>query len=143
MDGARRGFTRSGLLKVGGAALVSVGAPAAAQAAQARKDPLFYLRRATYMPHLNTVFRLDHPHAPVNAELVEITNLVKKQRDGRSSGRPEAFSLLFETTKGEPVLQGTYTIHHRKIGTFPLFLVPVGRGVKGHYLEAIVDRRTY
>lgn len=140
LDGERRAFTRGGLLKVGGAALVAAGVPAAAHAAQARKDPLFYLRQATYVPHLNSTFRLEHPHAPLKAELVEITNLMPKNRRGRKAGGGEVFSLLFETTKTEPVVQGTYTLHHSQIGTFSLFLVPVGRGVKGHYLEAIVNR---
>jgi hypothetical protein len=132
------------LLKAGGAAFLSAGAAPLAHSAvsgQAHADPLYHLRQASYTPFLNTTFRLQHPHGPVSAELVEITNLVprrhhkKKVADGE-----ECFALLFEETTGEAVTQGSYTLQHPRMGTFQLFLVPVGRGAKGHYLEAIVNR---
>lgn len=141
MRGEDGGLTRSALLKAGGAAAVSFGVPAVARAAGGAKDPLFYLREATYTPHLNSTFRLDHPHGPITVELVEITNLVRpNKRRRKAAAGEEAFSLLFETTKGEPILQGNYTLHHGKIGSFPLFLVPVGRGVRGHFVEGLVNR---
>jgi hypothetical protein len=141
VKGEDGGLTRSALLKAGGAAAVSFGVPAVAKAAGEAKDPLFYLHEATYTPHLNTNFRLDHPHGPITVELVEITNLLRpKQRRRKAAAGEEVFSLLFETTKGEPFLQGTYTLDHGKIGQFPLFLVPVGRGTRGHFVEGLVNR---
>lgn len=141
-----KGFTRGNFLKAGGAAVVSAGAVPLAHAAaagQAGTDPLYHLRRASYTPFLHTAFRLEHPHGPVTAELVEITNLVPLRRHRKKAAAgEECFSLLFEETKGEPVAQGSYTLTHPRMGSFQLFLVPVGRGVKGHYLEAVVNRLT-
>lgn len=141
-----KGFTRSNFLKAGGAAFVSAGAVplvGAAAAGQSATDPLYHLRLASYKPFLHSLFHLEHPHGQVSAELVEITNLVALRRHRRKAAAgEECFSLLFEEKKGEPVAQGTYTLKHPRMGSFQLFLVPVGRGAKGHYLEAVVNRLT-
>ena len=56
-----------------------------------------------------------------------------------ASGR-EGFSLLFRGPERPAVPQGSHTVDHARIGTFLVFLVPVGpRGSAPSY-EAVVNR---
>jgi hypothetical protein len=52
----------------------------------------------------------------------------------------EGFSLLFTGPSKSAFPQGTYTIDHSKLGSFALFVVPVGpRGAATSY-EAVINR---
>ena len=52
----------------------------------------------------------------------------------------EGFSLLFTGPSKNAFAQGTYTIEHPTLGSFALFLVPVGpRGSTSSY-EAVINR---
>jgi hypothetical protein len=135
-----KGFSRGRFLTAGAVAAASAGLGSVAQAAEnmAGSDGLFYLRRQTYEPLVNTTFTLQHPHGPVRAQLLEVANITARgahERRGR-----ECFALLFEAARGEPLPQGTYGLEHPSLPGFSLFLVPVGRGEKGFYLEAVVNR---
>jgi Domain of unknown function (DUF6916) len=55
-------------------------------------------------------------------------------------GPGEAFSLLFRGRRRPDVEGGTYRIEHPSLGAFELFLNPVGRGLKGLHLEAVINR---
>ena len=136
----RRGFSRAGFLKAGAVAAATVGGGSLAQAAAAgaNRDALAYLRLATYRPLVNSTFTLYHSHAPLQSKLVELTNLPARGR--RERARREAFSLIFEVPRAEPLPQGTYQFEHETMGSFSLFLVPVGRGAKGFFLEAVINR---
>lgn len=119
---------------------MTAGAGTAGQAAAGtiKRDPLLHLRLNTYQPLLRSTFTLEHPHGPIAARLVEVT---EERARGRRETRPrETFSLIFEAKRGEPLPQGTYSLEHPSLGRFSLFLVPVGRGAKGFFLEAIVNR---
>jgi hypothetical protein len=56
-------------------------------------------------------------------------------------GAEEAFSLVFATNAPKRFDSGTLVIDHRGLGTFPLFLVAVGRAREGQRYQAIIDRR--
>lgn len=136
--------TRGGLIKAGAAAAIVVGAGGAGRAlagvdASDLEGPgigkpqrgAAYLRRATYAPLVGTDFRVHVPGMrTLRVRLVEVRAL-------RSPG--EAFSLLFRGRRAE-VEGGTYRIDHPRLGRFELFVNPVGRGVQGLELEAIVNR---
>jgi hypothetical protein len=47
------------------------------------------------------------------------------------------FTLLFDGSQAEAFPQGTYSVRHAKIGTFDLFLAPVGRGTD---VQAVINR---
>jgi hypothetical protein len=135
--GKRRRFTRGGFLKAGGAAVASVGVGSVAHAAAgggAARDSLAHLRRATYEPLLRSTFHVQHPHGAIDAELTEVTGLTPARKEG------EAFSLVFETKRDERITQGTYTLKHPAMGTFSLFLVPIGKARRGYQLETVVNR---
>jgi hypothetical protein len=55
-------------------------------------------------------------------------------------GPGDAFSLLFRGRRRAGVTGGIYQIEHPALGTFELFVNPVGRGVKGLNLEAVINR---
>ena len=60
----------------------------------------------------------------------------------RRKGVGDSFSLLFRSRTRPGIDGGIYRLEHRSLGTFELFVSPVGRGVKGLDLEAVVNRIT-
>jgi hypothetical protein len=142
-----RRVTRGGLIKAGAAAALVVGAGGAGRALAGGdaadldgpgigkpRGGSAYLRRATYAPLVGTEFRVHVPgRDALRVKLVEARKL-------RSPG--EAFSLLFRGRRAE-VEGGIYRIDHPRLGAFELFVNPVGRGVKGLDLEAVVNRIAY
>jgi hypothetical protein len=59
-----------------------------------------------------------------------------------AKGRENAFSLTFAGPLGRPLVSGIHTLRHPALGTFQLFLSPVGVPQSGrHRYEAVVDRR--
>jgi hypothetical protein len=148
MDGAlQKTMSRTGLLKLGAVAAVVLGAGpvahAAASSETAAKDggavatgrgvrgPR-YLRLATYVPLVGSTFRIHRSQSSLSVKLVSATRL--------PSERGEAFSLIFRGHGNAKLGQETYTIEHSTLGTFPLFLVPVGSARKGQDFQAVVNR---
>ena len=102
-------------------------------------DPFAYLVQASYRPLLHTTFRLEHNDGVAEAELVDVKDLVPEAL--KAAGKAaEVFSLTFETIGAGSFQQGNYPLHHPALGSFQLFLVPVGKGPRGQFLEAIVNR---
>jgi uncharacterized protein DUF6916 len=139
-----RGLTRHGLIKAGAAAAVAFGAVGTEQAlagvgaaASGLGKPsggAAYLHRETYVPLVGTEFRFHRPGAvTVRVKLIQARQLP-------SVG--DAFSLLFRGRgrAGARVVTGIYRLEHPSLGEFDLFLSPVGRGVKGLDLEAVINR---
>jgi hypothetical protein len=92
-----------------------------------------YLRLATYVPLVGSTFRIQRPQSsPLSVKLVSATRL--------PSEVGESFSLIFRGHDDAKLGQEMYTIEHSSLGTFPLFLVPVGPAYKGQDLQAIVNR---
>ena len=91
-----------------------------------------YLHRETYIPLVGTDFRVHRPGArTLRVKLVQARQL---PRVG------DAFSLLFRGRARAGVASGTYRLEHPSLGEFDLFVSPVGRGVKGLDLEAVINR---
>jgi hypothetical protein len=103
------------------------------------RDPFAYLVQASYPPLLHTTFRLEHSDGVADAELVDVKDLVPAEL--KAAGKAaEVFSLTFETLGPGSFAQGTYPLQHPSLGSFQLFLVPVGQGPRGFLLEAVVNR---
>jgi hypothetical protein len=140
-----RGITRGGLMKVGAAAALAVGAGGAGRAlagtagtglaASAVGKPsggAAYLRHATFAPLVGTNFRVQREGArALRVKLIEAR---------RTGGVGESFSLLFRGRAQAGLEAGTYRFDHPSLGGFDLFAGPVGRGVKGLDLEAVINR---
>jgi hypothetical protein len=149
MDGAfQKTMSRTGLLKLGAVAAVVLGAGPVARAAAnsetTTKDGAVaatgrsvrgprYLRLATYVPLVGSTFRVHRSQSSsLSVKLISATRL--------PSELGEAFSLIFRGHGNARLEQDTYTIEHSTLGTFPLFLVPVGSTQKGQNFQAVVNR---
>lgn len=103
-------------------------------------DPApFIYAKATFLPHVSTVFRIFYP----NSSKILTTTLVEVSDIGPVPDRPEAghesFALKFRGT--ETLLrQNTYRIEHAVLGRFELFLVPAGKNKQGSYCLAVINR---
>ncbi len=132
------GLTRVGLFKLGAVAALAAGAVPASRAlgAESGVEPLrggpAHLRRDTFVPHVGSTFRIARPGLqPLRVRLLESKAL---------KGPGRSFSLLFHGKVRPRIQQGTYRIEHPSLGAFDLFLVPVGRGVRGQDIEAVINR---
>ncbi|HKU42044.1 MAG TPA: hypothetical protein VJR89_27990 [Polyangiales bacterium] len=82
---------------------------------------LFELTRSSFEPLLHQRFALRIDEQPIELELVELKSLGSSRTTHR-----EPFSLIFRGPREHWFTQGTYPVQHAKLGTLPLFLVPVG-----------------
>ena len=103
------------------------------QAAQ-QNDPLSNYTKATFLSYINSVFVF---RAPGVRKDIEVTLMQVSDMTAAPGG--ECFSLLFRGSGGPALQQNTYFVEHPALGTFKLFLVPVGaddNGAQG-YLATI------
>jgi hypothetical protein len=141
-----RNVSRSGLLKLGAVAALVLGAGPAARAAAGSPAPAAsdtgsvatrvrgprYLRLATYVPLVGSTFAIHRPGAlPLSVRLTSATRL---------PGVGESFSLIFRGHGNAKLAQQVYNLEHPRLGSFPLFLVPVGPAFKGQDFQAVVNR---
>ncbi len=89
----------------------------------------------TFAPHLDEPFRL-HLDAgdPLDLRLVEATPLGGSTSPG---GGRAPFSLVFRGPHAPVLPQRIYRLEHEAIGTFEIFLVPIGPDQAGTRYEAI------
>jgi hypothetical protein len=148
MDGAfQRRMSRTGMLKLGAVAAFVAGAGPASRAlagetvakdgeAKPAGRPVAgprHLRLATYVPLVGSTFRIHRAESSkLSVKLVSAKQL--------PSDIGESFSLIFHAPANAALGQETYTIEHSSVGSFPLFLVPVGPAHKGQDLQAVVNR---
>ena len=147
MATTRRNFLKSGtmgLVCAGTAAAlarVGIGSPVVMSGSpETNAKVLAVFTREAFMKHLNTTFRIRTSLAAVDLTLVSVTDLKASSRTpARIAGR-ESFSLLFvDSRQIVPLKQETYSVEHKALGTFSLFLVPVGKSTNRHH-EAIIIR---
>lgn len=83
---------------------------------------------------LGESFRI-YPDAsnPLEVELVSATG----PEANAAGGRP--FSIVFRGPRGIPLPQRLYRMEHTGIGSFDLFLVPIGPDEKGLLYEAVFN----
>ncbi len=135
---SRRDVLKLGAAGVGAAAgtvFVGEGVSSAAvpkPSARAAAGPEF--RSATFEPLVGKTFTL---HASGHEQHIEL--LAVKPHPTALRGKGECFSLLF--TAPRPIAaSGTYVLVNRVLGSFSLFLSPVGLPSKGQRYEAVVNR---
>ncbi|HXO21476.1 MAG TPA: hypothetical protein VOA87_16300 [Thermoanaerobaculia bacterium] len=91
---------------------------------------------STFSPHLGSRFRVPLGAADaLELELVEVKGL------GTVAGpRQEPFSLLFRGGPRDRYLpQSTYRLEHAEMGSFELFLVPLGADEVAMRYEAVFN----
>jgi hypothetical protein len=84
--------------------------------------------------YLNTKFWLcDGDAARMEVELVKVSEFV-------ASAGQEGFSVEFLGPLDTRAKQGTYKFEHADMGTFDLFIVPIGQIQDGIIYEAVFNR---
>ena len=92
------------------------------------------LTKSMFLDQLQTKFQVRMPdRSPVTLQLYEV-------EEGHSTPTQEQFSLLFRGPKDCHLGQGTFELEHDSMGTFPLFLVPIGPDLEGMCYQAIFSR---
>lgn len=136
----RRRFLTGCLLVAGAGMLPLSGArnPLANRRLAFFKPSLAMLTKADFDPCLGTTFQLETaPGESVALELIEISGY--PQRTIQSGATREAFSLLFRGAKDLAVSQQIYKLTHPELGSYELFLVPVGPDEQGMRMEAVFN----
>lgn len=92
------------------------------------------LTRDAFAEQLNTKFDIYlAPENVVAAKLSEVTELRKMPHN-------EIFSIFLHAPVDVPFGQNIYKIEHSVLGSFELFLVPVGKDEEGVKYEAVFNR---
>ena len=95
-----------------------------------------------FSPYLGDLFMV----CPVEGEsqkleLIEVEDRSPRiNRNDEGAVQQECFSLLFKGALEKPLPQNTYTFKHSRMGTFALFIVPVGKDSKAMQYEAVINR---
>jgi hypothetical protein len=111
---------------------------------ESQQDPVFHFRKSTFTPYIGTEFLVSPgSRQEVSIKLVQISDAGSSaDKDATETPGNECFSLQFLGSRGKPLKQNTYTFGHGALGTFALFLVPVGKDDGGgRYYEAIINHR--
>jgi pimeloyl-ACP methyl ester carboxylesterase len=91
----------------------------------------------TFSGHLDSTFRIyAGSEEPLEVELISATGLGGSP-EGGWSGRRRPFSIVFRGPGDVLLPQRIYPMEHDRIGSFDLFLVPIGPDEKGLRYEAI------
>ncbi len=101
-------------------------------AAPLRPDDTFV--RSRFAPHVGDEFVLNEASA---LRLLEVQDLPGADRLGLR-GHEDCFILKFSGPA--PLAQDMYSLSHRRLGRFPLFLVPMGTAGADAVHEAVVNR---
>ncbi len=93
-----------------------------------------------FQARVGQTFRIrPRPESEVEAELIEARALGggPARADDVASRRRVPFSLSFRTSLTAPLPQSIYEVAHEEMGSYEIFLVPVGPDGKGMVYEAI------
>lgn len=93
----------------------------------------------TFAPRLHQTFRLESPAGVQDLILIELTNLSSRSSPPPAASRPRRtpFSMVFRGPYNPILPQSTYRFGHDELGTFEIFIVPIGRDQAGTRYEAI------
>ncbi len=93
---------------------------------------------AMFKPFLHTPFQGRFGRNAGTLELTQVDDLAGTVKEATAGAQ---FSLLFDGSKVAKFSQGTYTLQHASLGSFAVFLVPVGKS--GVVYQAVINRRTH
>ena len=87
-----------------------------------------------FEPHGGTTFLV---HGATDEPLALTLTHVSKARGSNALAEREPFSLLFQGPSGVYLPQQIYRFEHEMLGTFEMFIVPVGQTESGFQYEAV------
>lgn len=138
----RRFFKVIGFGMAGGALLAAGGRLSGGLMAWMFPAPLV---RSSFAARLGDTFQVYAGTTPVGLRLVKVTAL-NSIAAGAAQARPgghteDSFAVLFRGPRAQPIAQGMYDFAHSRIGSFPLFIVPMAAEQDARYYEAIFNRQ--
>lgn len=92
------------------------------------------LTHPSFVLHVNTGFQVRLQ----SGKQLSIT--LTQVSDQQVSARQEEFSIVFRGPLDSFLPQGMYTLTHESMGSFDLFIVPIGRDAEGYSYEAVFNR---
>lgn len=130
---------------MGGAAAATLylgGLTSRAAAAVATARAPAYLRRSSYATLRNSAFTTAGAGgARTTLRLVDVADLERARSEKKLAGRDDAFALTFDGAAGASLASGVRELRHATLGTFSIFIAPVGRPTKtAQRYEVVVDR---
>lgn len=140
-------LTRRRLIQASGATAATLylgaltaGAPAAFGATAAGAPA--YLRRSSYARLTNSAFTAAATGgAKATLRLVEVADLARARSEKSFAGRDDAFALTFTGAPGAPLTSAIHELRHASLGTFSVFIAPVGRPTRTEQrYEVVIDR---
>ena len=112
-------------------------APPFAVPYESQLDPVFYLKKESFTPYLNTSFAVGGKGKQARLTLIAVEDLRASARRPDRDG----FALLFTDERQKPLSSGTYQLTHDALGEFSLFVVRLSARQKGQArYEAIINR---
>jgi hypothetical protein len=141
-------FTRRNALKTLTFAGIVVFVPAASKAAPPSSPAApaetpthgLGITRSRLKPHVGESFRVETTGgSTVVLNLASVGDLPSAKAAGTAES-DDSFELIFESTSGIMLSQGTYELQHAKLGTLTIFLVPVNLPSKTATYEAIFNQ---
>lgn len=97
--------------------------------------------QSQFEAHLGEDFRLHAgPEEAFAVTLIDVTGLRPKEppQDGPAPARP-TFSIVFRAPPDCRLAQRIYRLEHDEVGSFELFLVPIGPDRQGQRYEAVFN----
>jgi hypothetical protein len=93
----------------------------------------------TFRPRIGDTFPLElEDGGEVELELVEVEEAgPEASRAAAAAGLRQPFSILFRGPLDPLVPQGTYAVSQNEIGSFELFIVPIGQDARGTQYQAV------
>jgi len=139
MGTSRRDFLKKGsLVALAAGVPVSMAERVTGKTISQPENSTFHLTKSAFAAQLNTKFEIGTKPSTIVASLSEVTDL--KVTDPLPKEK-EGFTLLFRTSGGLRLKQDTYTINHKKLGTFSLLLVPMKTAdADASHFEAVINR---
>ncbi len=109
---------------------------------EAKTDAVFYYKKATFDPYVNTTFRARARGGEVELVLIKVTDVGSPVRSKltRRARRTEGFSLLFRASAPLSAITTIHTLEHDALGRFSLFLVRASaEGARELLYEAVIN----
>lgn len=100
--------------------------------------PLDTLTYRSFAPHLGDGFAVQF--GPDQTLLLTLTTATELQPPTPQSPQGERFSLIFNGPRSTFLPQGTYAFSHPVLGSFPLFIVPIGTDADHLQYQAVFNR---
>jgi hypothetical protein len=110
---------------------------AAAKAALLEADP--FLTRSVLSGQLRTPFTVEGQRKGMALSLIDVADLPSAVSAG-TVGSDLSFAATWSGPASAPLPQQTYRLSHPQLGTFSVFLVPVGRAARVRRYEAVFNR---